>query len=106
MESLHYLLMRCHAGMSRRVMARAAGLGLSAGEGVVLAICQVLPVRFGTMKVIFDVTLVCLSVTIGLVFLGRVEGVREGTVAAALLVGLLTRRFQKPAAALRRRCLA
>ncbi len=69
---------------------------------MVLAICQVLPVRFGTMKVIFDVTLVCLSVTIGLVFLGRVEGVREGTV----LVGLLTRRFQKPVEALRRGCLA
>lgn len=84
----------------------AAGLVITAGEGVVLAICQVLPVRFGTMKVIFDVTLVCLSVTIGLVFLGRVEGVREGTVAAALLVGLLTRRFQKPVEAMRRRCLA
>ena len=84
----------------------AAGLVTTAGEGVVLAICQVLPVRFGTMKVIFDVTLVCLSVTIGLVFLGRVEGVREGTVAAALLVGLLTRRFQKPVEAMRRRCLA
>lgn len=36
MESLHYLLMRCHAGMSRRVMARAAGLGLSAGQPKVL----------------------------------------------------------------------
>lgn len=87
-------------------MEVAAGLVTTAGEGVVLAICQVLPVRFGTMKVIFDVTLVCLSVTIGLVFLGRVEGVREGTVAAALLVGLLTRRFQKPVEALRRGCLA
>ena len=37
MESLHYLLMRCHAGMSRRVMARAAGLGLSAGLTTLLA---------------------------------------------------------------------
>ena len=79
----------------------AAGLVTTAGEGVVLAVCQVLPVRFGTMKVAFDVTLVCLSVAIGLVFLGRVEGVREGTVAAAVLVGLLTRRFQKPVEALR-----
>ena len=79
----------------------AAGLVTTAGEGVVLAVCQVLPVRFGSMKVAFDVTLVCLSVAIGLVFLGRVEGVREGTVAAAVLVGLLTRRFQKPVEALR-----
>lgn len=40
MESLHYLLMRCHAGMSRRVMARAAGLGLSAGQPKVLDFLQ------------------------------------------------------------------
>lgn len=36
METLHYLLMRCHAGMSRRVMARAGRLGLSAGQPKVL----------------------------------------------------------------------
>ena len=83
----------------------AAGLVTTAGEGVILAVCQVLPVRFGTMKVAFDVTLVCLSVLIGLVFLGRVAGVREGTVAAALLVGLPTRRIQKPVDALRDRLI-
>ena len=70
-----------------------ANLITTAGEGVILAICQVRPVRFGTMKVAFDVTLVCLAVIFGLVFLGRVAGVREGTVAAALCVGLLTKAF-------------
>ena len=70
-----------------------ANLITTAGEDVILAICQVRPVRFGTMKVAFDVTLVCLAVIFGLVFLGRVAGVREGTVAAALCVGLLTKAF-------------
>lgn len=36
MENLHYLLMRCHAGVSRRVMARAGEMGLSAGQPKVL----------------------------------------------------------------------
>ena len=36
MESLHYLLMRCHAGVSRRVMARAGEMGLSSGQPKVL----------------------------------------------------------------------
>ena len=36
MESLHYLLMRCHAGVSCRVMARAGEMGLSAGQPKVL----------------------------------------------------------------------
>lgn len=75
-----------------------AWLVTTAGEGVVLAICQVAPVKFGNMKVIFDVTLVCISVVTGLVFLGRLEGVREGTVAAAICVGLLAKGFSKPLA--------
>lgn len=70
-----------------------AGLITTTGEGVVLAICQVRPVKFGNMKVAFDVTLVCLAVGFSLVFLGRLEGVREGTVAAALSVGLLAKLF-------------
>ena len=80
-------------GVSIEVTAR---LVTTAGEGVVLAICQVAPVKFGNMKVIFDVTLVCISIVTGLVFLGRLEGVREGTVAAAICVGLLAKWFNKP----------
>ena len=60
-----------------------------AGEGVVLAICKVLPVKFGYMKVVFDVTLVVTACILSLVFTGRLQGVREGTVAAALMVGLI-----------------
>lgn len=82
-------------GVSIEVTAR---LVTTAGEGVVLAICQVAPVKFGNMKVIFDVTLVCISIVTGLVFLGRLEGVREGTVAAAICVGLLAKWFNKPLA--------
>ena len=40
----------------------AAGLVTTAGEGVVLAICQVFPVKFSTVKIAFDVTLVCISI--------------------------------------------
>lgn len=68
----------------------------TAGEGLVLAVCQVTPFKFGNMKVALDVTLVLLSVVLGLLVLGRLEGVREGTVAAALLVGTLTKLFRRP----------
>ena len=76
-----------------------------AGEGVVLAVCKVLPVKFGDMKVIFDLTLVCISILIGLFLLGHLEGVREGTIAAALCVGLITKRFNKPMARLEEKYL-
>ena len=77
-------------GVSAEVLA---GVVTLAGEGLVLALCRVLPVKFGGMKVGFDLTLVVVSIVLGLAAQGRVLGVREGTVAAALLVGLLSRQM-------------
>ena len=73
-----------------------AGVVVLAGEGVVLAICQVLPkIKFGYMKVGFDVTLVVTACILSFAFTGRLQGVREGTVAAALLVGLIAKQIGK-----------
>ena len=73
-----------------------AGVVVLAGEGVVLAICRVLPkVKFGYMKVGFDVTLVVIACILSIVFTGRLQGVREGTVAEALLVGLIAKQLGK-----------
>lgn len=73
-----------------------AGVVVLAGEGVVLAICRVLPkVKFGYMKVGFDVTLVVIACILSIMFTGRLQGVREGTVAAALLVGLIAKQLGK-----------
>lgn len=81
------------AGVSLEVKA---GVVVLAGEGVVLAICKVLPkIKFGYMKVGFDVTLVVIACILSLVFTGQIRGVREGTVAAALLVGLIAKQLGK-----------
>lgn len=79
-------------GVSVEVMAN---LVTTAGEGIVLAICQVAPVKFSNMKVAFDVTLVCISIALSFIFLGRLDGVREGTIAAAVFVGLITKQTNK-----------
>ena len=73
-----------------------AGVVVLAGEGVVLAVCKVLPkIKFGYMKVGFDVTLVVIACILSFVFTGYLQGVREGTVAAALLVGLIAKQLGK-----------
>ena len=72
-----------------------AGVVVLAGEGVVLAICQVLPVKFGYMKVGFDVALVVIACVLSLVFAHQLQGVREGTVAAAIMVGLIAKQLGK-----------
>lgn len=79
------------AGVSLEVKA---GVVVLAGEGVVLAICKVLPkIKFGYMKVGFDVTLVVIACILSFTFTGHLQGVREGTVAAALLVGLIAKQI-------------
>lgn len=64
------------------------------GEGFILAVCQVTAIPFGNMKVGFDLTLVAISVVLSLGFLHGLYGVREGTVAAAVLVGLTAKKLQ------------
>lgn len=86
-------------------MEVAAKLITTAGEGIVLAICKVAPVKFGNMKMTFDLTLVALSIILSFLFLGHLDGVREGTVAAAILVGQLTKQLGKPMKRFESACL-
>ncbi|HJA92051.1 MAG TPA: YitT family protein [Candidatus Eisenbergiella merdipullorum] len=76
-------------------MEVTAGVVTLAGEGLVLALCRVLPVKFGNMKIAFDVTLVLTACLLSLLFLGGLHGVREGTVAAALCVGQVAKQGNK-----------
>lgn len=77
-------------------MEVVADVVVLAGEGLILAVCKSKPaVTFGYMKVMFDVSLVVIAVVLSLIFIGKIEGVREGTVAAAVCVGLLAKQFNK-----------
>lgn len=79
-------------GVSFEVTANVVTL---AGEGFVLAVCKISPIKFGTMKVGFDVSLVAISCILSALFLHGIHGVREGTVAAAILVGSISKQINK-----------
>lgn len=64
-------------------------------EGIVAVISETTQRPFGTIKTIFDSTLVVLSLLVGIVATGHVVGVREGTIVSALLIGPITGLFQK-----------
>ena len=89
-------------GVSIEVMAK---LVTTPGEGVVLAICKIFSVKFGNTKMAFDTVLVIIAVVTVLSSLGHLEGVREGTIAGAIFVGLLTKQFSKPLKALEEKYL-
>lgn len=65
------------------------------GEGLVKVISTKLNKEFGTVKTIFDFSVVALALTVSLVFLHKVVGIREGTLIAALTVGNITKFFKK-----------
>lgn len=78
---------------------------LNSGEAFVKALADVTHRDFGSIKTIFDVSWVLLSIVLSLLFFaGRLEGTREGTILSALLVGFTVRFFrhhlQKPLTAL------
>lgn len=76
------------AGVSIEVISGTATL---ATEGFVLAVSQTLSVRFGTMKVIFDAFLVLISLFVSWMFLHSIEGIGEGTLLSAVLLGFLSK---------------
>ncbi len=74
-----------------------AGLITTAGEGIVLAICKLKSkLKFGNVKICFDLTLVLTSLIVSILFLSSIQGIREGTAAAAVFVGLFTKILKDP----------
>lgn len=57
------------------------------GEGIVRAIASVTGKEFGSVKVIFDASLVTTAVILSLIFWGGLIGVGIGTVVSAMVVG-------------------
>ncbi len=72
-----------------------SGLVYQAPEGLILAICGRWHKKFGTVKAGFDITIVVIAFLVGLLFTGKVIGIREGTLLAALGVGLCVNLFGK-----------
>lgn len=64
-----------------------ANVVMLAGEGLVKAIAQKTHKDFGKIKIYFDSALVIISVIASVCMFNKLNGVREGTIASALLVG-------------------
>lgn len=65
------------------------------GESFVRAVVQTWNTNFGTTKIAFDSSMTVVAGVLSFIFFGKLNGVREGTIIAALLVGLVARLFGK-----------
>ena len=69
--------------------------GMVPGEGLVKAISTVFNKRFGTTKIMFDVTLVAIALVLSLIFFHRLQGLGVGTIISALIVGRFVNLYNK-----------
>lgn len=65
------------------------------GESFVRAIVSTWNTNFGTTKICFDSSMTILAAILSFALSGHLNGVREGTVIAALLVGFIAKQFGK-----------
>lgn len=91
-----WLILGCAVMGAGIVLEILASLLLLPGEGVVAAISKVGHWQFHTIKIINDVVMTLTGVIIAWVMIGGIEGVREGTVVSAFLVGFMVKLFKHP----------
>jgi len=64
-------------------------------EGIIRAFSIKTKVNFGTVKVIYDTSLVVLAILLSLLIFGEIQGVREGTIISAFITGYFVKGIQK-----------
>jgi uncharacterized membrane protein YczE len=94
-SSIVYLIIGCvilSVGVYIEVLANVAMLP---GESFVRAITSKCNTDFGITKIVFDVSMTIIAGALSFAFAHKIDGVREGTVVAALLVGYIARLLGK-----------
>ncbi len=70
-------------------------VGMLSGDAFIKAIAIVTNKEYGNVKIITDVSMSVISAVLAIVILHRLVGVREGTIVAALIVGIIIKYFKK-----------
>ena len=71
------------------------GVAMLPGEAMNRAISRVTGKRYENIKIFFDVFYIIISAVICLVFVGSLQGVREGSIIAAVLVGIIIKFYNR-----------
>ncbi len=73
-----------------------ADISLMPGDGFIRTVANEYKIPFGKVKICFDTSIVVLALLTSFIYFHNITGVREGTIVAAFLVGLLIRKLQRP----------
>lgn len=90
-----YLLISCIILGIGVYMEMLADVVMLPGESFVRAVVYRWKTEFGLTKVVFDVSMTVMAGILSFLFSGKLLGVREGTIVAAILVGFIARLIAK-----------
>ena len=76
-------------------MEMAANVAMLPGEATVRAVSDVFSTDFGKTKIAFDSSMTVIAAIMSFIMFKHLDGVREGTIVAAILVGFVARLFKK-----------
>ena len=92
---LIFLLIGCMILGVGVFMEMVANVVMLPGESFVNAVSITFHTDFGKTKVAFDTSMTVVAAVLGIILYHRLAGVREGTVIAAILVGLIARQLKR-----------
>ena len=76
-------------------MEMVANVAMLPGEATVRAVSDVFSTDFGKTKIAFDSSMTVIAAILSFIMFRHLDGVREGTIVAAILVGFVARLFKK-----------
>lgn len=76
-------------------MEMVANVAMLPGEETVRAVSDVFSTDFGKTKIAFDSSMTIIAAILSFIMFKHLDGVREGTIVAAILVGFIARLFKK-----------
>lgn len=76
-------------------MEMVANVAMLPGEATVRAVSDVFSTDFGKTKIAFDLSMTVIAAIMSFIMFKHLDGVREGTIVAAILVGFVARLFKK-----------
>ena len=76
-------------------MEMVANVAMLPGEATVRAVSDVFSTAFGKTKIAFDSSMTIIAAILSFIMFKHLDGVREGTIVAAILVGFIARLFKK-----------
>jgi len=94
-EKLAFLILGCFIVAIGITLSVVADVIIPPAEGAINAISIKTGLKFGNVKILFDSAITMLAIIVSLIFIGHLEGFKEGTIISIFVTGIFTKILMK-----------